>query len=149
MITRGLPPSTYYMVVLSPSQGRYTWRHDNALKKLASDLRVHLQPGERLYADLPGMRVTDNPPTTIPVELLDTSARPDIVIVRASEIVLLELMVPYNSPNCLHNARIRKEGKELYLNSGQTTPYHSPWSFPREAEVPIQENKGVLPRRDP
>ena len=47
---------------VSLSQGRYTWRHDNALKKLASGLRMHLQPGERVYAGLPGMRVTDKPP---------------------------------------------------------------------------------------
>jgi len=37
------------------------------------------------------MRATDNPPATIPAEILDTSARPDIVIVGDSEITLIEL----------------------------------------------------------
>ena len=39
------------------------------------------QPGERLFADLPGLRA---PPSTIPAEILDTSAHVDIVIVRAN-----------------------------------------------------------------
>ena len=82
-------------------------------------LREYLQPGERLYADLPRLRVTDNPLSTIPAEILDTSARPDIVIVSTSEIILIELTVPYNSPDCLHNARSRKESpcqaQVLYL----------------------------------
>ena len=51
---------------VSLAQGRYTWRHDSALKILANGLREYLQPGERLYADLPGLRTTDNPPSTIP-----------------------------------------------------------------------------------
>jgi len=84
---------------------------------LANGLREHLQPGERLYADLPGLRATDNPPSTIPAEILDTSARPDIVIVSANEIIFIELTVPYNSPDCLHNARSRKESKEIYQHA--------------------------------
>ena len=99
---------------VSLAQGRYTWRHDSALKILANDLREYLQPGERLYADLPGLRATDNPPSTIPTEILDTSARPAIVIVSANEIIFIELTVLYNSPDCLHNARSRKVSKEIY-----------------------------------
>ena len=102
---------------VSLSQGRYTWRHDRALKILANGLRKCLQPGERLYADLPEMRATDVPPTTIQAEILDTSACPDIVIVRASEIILIELTVLYNSPDCLHNARLRKGSKEIYQHA--------------------------------
>ena len=34
---------------VSLSQGRYTWRHDSALKILANGLRECLQPGERLF----------------------------------------------------------------------------------------------------
>ena len=48
---------------------------------------------------------------------MDTSARPDIVIVSASEIILIELTVPYNSPDCLHNTRSRKESKEIYQHA--------------------------------
>ena len=87
---------------VSLSQERYTWRHDSALKILAQGLGKCLQPGERLFADLPEMRATDNPPATIPAEILDTSARPDIVIVGDGEITLIELTVPYNSPDCLN-----------------------------------------------
>ena len=61
---------------VSLSQGRYTWRHDSALKILAIGLKECLQPGERLYADLPGLRATDNPPSTILTEILDTSVPP-------------------------------------------------------------------------
>ena len=63
------------------------------------------------------MKATDNPPATIPAEILDTSARPDIVIVGDGEITLIELTVPYNSPDCLKNARLRKENKELYQHA--------------------------------
>ena len=63
------------------------------------------------------MRATDNPPATIPAEILNTLARPDIVIVRDSEITLIELTVPYNSPDCLKNGRLRKENKELYQHA--------------------------------
>ena len=50
-------------------------------------------------------------------EILDTSAHPDIVIVSANEIIFIELTVPYNSPDCLHNARSRNESKEIYQHA--------------------------------
>ena len=103
-----------YCCPVSLAQGRYTWRHDSALKILANGLREYLRPGERLYADL---RATDNFPSTIPAETLDTSACPDIVIVSASEIIFVELTVPNKSPDCLHNARSRKESKEIYQHA--------------------------------
>ena len=87
------------------------------MKILAQGLGKCLQPGERLFADLPEIRATDNPPATIPGEILDTSARPDIVIIGDSEITFIELTVPYNSPDCLKNTRLRKESKELYQHA--------------------------------
>ena len=101
---------------LSHKGGIAIWLHDSALKILANGLREYLQPGERLYADLPGLRTTDNPPSTIPAEILDTSARPDIVIVSAGAITFIELTVPYNSPDSLLNARLRKESIRKYTN---------------------------------
>jgi len=86
--------------------GWYTW--------LAQGLGKCLQPGERLYAEI---RATDNPPATIPAEILVSSACQYIVIVGQSEIILIELTVPYNSPDCLQNARLRKENKELYQHA--------------------------------
>ena len=37
---------------VSLSQGRYTWRHDSALKILANGLRECLQPGEGYLSSL-------------------------------------------------------------------------------------------------
>ena len=96
------------------SQGRFTWRHDCALKKLTSALERHIEPGEKLYADLPGFRASDNHHSTIPPDILVTSARPDIVLVRPGEVILLELTIPYNSPESLSNAKERKQSG-LYL----------------------------------
>ena len=43
-----------------------------------------------------------------------TSARPDIVLVRPREVILLELTIPYNSPESLSKAKERKEFKQNY-----------------------------------
>ena len=71
----------------------------------------YLQPNEKLYADIPGMRVTDNPPSTVPMDIIATSDRPDIVIISSNHLLLIELTVPYNSPDCLQNAKSRKKGR--------------------------------------
>ena len=67
-----------------------------------------LQPGEKLYADLPGLRATDSPPLPFRKKILNAPAHPDIVI-RSKETAIIELTSQYNSPNCLHNANARKE----------------------------------------
>ena len=43
-----------------------------------------------------------------------TSARPDMVIIQEKKVLLVELTVPYNSPESLRNTRKRKETKENY-----------------------------------
>ena len=73
-----------------------------------------LSKDERLYADLLNHRVCDNPPTTIPQDIVTTSSRPDLIIIREKEVLLLELRIPYNSPESLSNARQRKRNKENY-----------------------------------
>ena len=78
-------------------QGRFTWRHDSALKYLVEGLRNYLEDNVILYADLPNMRASDNPIATIPESTLITSACPDIVLVGHDEITLLELTIPHNS----------------------------------------------------
>ena len=47
------------------------WRYDSTLKTLAQGLGKCLQQGKRLlvYADLPEMRATDNPPASIRSQL--------------------------------------------------------------------------------
>ena len=96
------------------NQGRLTWRHDSVLLQLARGILPLLAEGDTLYADLPGRRVCDNPPTTIPQNITATSARPDLVIVRQNEVLLIELTVPFNSPESMNNARTRKENKQNY-----------------------------------
>ena len=78
-------------------QGRYTWRHNCTIITLVQGIKEHLDSDTTLYADLPGLRASDNPVSTIPESTLVTSARPDTVLIRADEISLIELTVPYNS----------------------------------------------------
>ena len=94
----------------SLNQGRFTWRHDSVLQRLVWGI-IHvpaLSKDERLYADLPNHHVCHNPPTTIPQDIVPTSARPDLIIIREKEVLLLELTIPYNSPESLSNAHQRK-----------------------------------------
>ena len=72
-------------------------------------VKIHaLSKDERLYADFSNHHVCDNSPTTIPQGIVPTSACPDLVIIREKEVLLLELMIPYNSPESLSNAHQRK-----------------------------------------
>ena len=66
-----------------------------------------------MYADLPNHRACDNPPATIPQDVV-TSARTDIVIIHGNKVTLIKLTVPNNSPKALSNARLRKRNKENY-----------------------------------
>ena len=73
------------------NQGRYTWRHNSVLQKIVDHIKTYLDSDENLYADLPNHRASDNPPATIPPEILVTSARSDMVIV---SVTLMELTIP-------------------------------------------------------
>ena len=97
------------------NQQRFTWRHDSVLLKLFSSLRSFLGEGEALYVDLPGKRASEAPQATVPISILVTSARPDMVLIRGLEITLIELTVPYDSRENLNNARFRKSNKSSYL----------------------------------
>ena len=59
-------PTVHHILSNCPTaltQGRYTWRHDSALKILTSGLiRRSLPRQTKLFADLPTLRVVDNPP---------------------------------------------------------------------------------------
>ena len=95
-------------------QDRYSWRHDSVLMKIVKGLKQLLPPVYNLYSDLDGCRASDNPPATIPPELLVTTARPDIGIINGSDVLLLELTVPHNSKQSIIEAHRRKEGKVNY-----------------------------------
>ena len=94
-------------------QGRYTWRHDRALQIIADFIKNH-RTDATIYCDLPGLRAIDNPPSTIPPDILTTSARPDITIVSAGHITLVELTVPWNSEDNLAGAKRTKSTKKNY-----------------------------------
>ena len=78
-------------------------------------MRSFLEEEDVLYADLPGKRTSENPTSTVPVSILATSARPDMVLIRSMEITLIELTVPFESRENLNNARARKSQKSSYL----------------------------------
>ena len=99
----------------SLNQGRYTWRHDSVLRCLYNTLQSHFLPDTEIYADLPGLTASDSPPATLPLRILVTSARPDIVIIDGDVITLLELTIPINTKEGLQNARDRKLAKENYI----------------------------------
>ena len=79
-------------------QGRYTWRHVSILVKISQGIQSLLPDSTTLYGDLDGMRAENNPPSTIPTNILSTAIRPDIVIIDLSNNVwMLELTVPTNT----------------------------------------------------
>ena len=100
------------------SQGRYTWRHDSVLKCLCNSLKGFLDQSVVMYADIPGHRFDDAPPSTIPHSLAITPLRPDMVIVSELDrtVQVLELTVPNNTPENLQQARHRKQNKSEYLS---------------------------------
>ena len=97
------------------NQERYTWRHDSILAHLMQLIKLHLPYGTTLYADLPGLRASENPPATIPTSITTTTARPDVVVIQNNHIILLELTVPTNTPEGLQEARRQKQLKPNYL----------------------------------
>ena len=111
------PPTVLHILNACPTslnQGRLTWRHDSVLLKIVQGITPVLSEGDTMYADLQGYRACDNPPATIPLDIMVTSAHHDLVILRHKEILLIELSIPYNSPESLSNARKRKMNKENY-----------------------------------
>jgi hypothetical protein len=58
--------------------------------------------------------ITVSPPTTVPTEVVITTARPDIVLLDSKSVTLLELTVPWNSAASLASAQLRKQNKPLY-----------------------------------
>ena len=107
-------PTTKHILNGCPTalnQGRYTWRHDSVLQTFAKALVPALSPSETLYADLPGLTASNNPPATIPTSLSTTSDRPDLVIVSGGDVHILELTIPANTIENLNEARHRKQAK--------------------------------------
>ena len=94
---------------------RFTWKHNCVLLKLFSFMRSFLEDEDVLYINIPGKGASESPSSIIPVSILATFARPDMVLIRNMIIMLLEFTVPYDSWENLRNARARKSQKCSYL----------------------------------
>ena len=84
-----------------------------------------------VYADLPGMRASDSPQTTIPPSLLITPYRPDIVIYNQinNSVTLLELIlrVPWTQSIILNLLEIVSRGRQ---NTSKFCQDLIVWEFP-------------------
>ena len=63
------------------------------------------------------MWASDNPISTVAMNILVTSARLDMVLVGEDEVTLIELTIPHNSMESLSNARKRKSEKVSYCQA--------------------------------
>ena len=97
------------------NQGRYSWRHDSVLKSITTAIQPTPGPSQKLYADLPGLRASNNPPATIPVNLSTSSDRPDLVIISGADVSIVELTISANNFENLRDAKSRKQAKYKQL----------------------------------
>ena len=58
------------------NQGRYTWRHDNVLLTIKDFIQQIAPPTYKLQCD-----IGDSAPGTIPLDILTTNERPELVVV--------------------------------------------------------------------
>ncbi len=74
-------------------QGRYTWRHDSVLDRVASFIKDSVSDGSEVHSDAGGR------PWTVPPDILPTSDRPDLVVLNREKktISIFELTVPYEN----------------------------------------------------
>ena len=90
---------------------RYTWRHNSVLQYVAGTLKENLPEHLTLYADLEGHSVCGG---TIPPTLVQTSSRPDLVLMDSVSrtVWLLELTVSFE---CNFEAAYRRK-KDRYTS---------------------------------
>ena len=72
-LCHSLRPTTAHILIGCPTsldQGRYTWRHDSALKKFLQGITPLLRSDSKLYADIDQWRAED----TIPPNIVSTSS---------------------------------------------------------------------------
>ena len=93
------------------SQYRYTYRRDLVLQSLVTYfIKIFTNlPFIRVYADLPNLRASESPLSTIPTGVTATPFRLDIVIHNTitSSLLLFELTCPLDSAHHLREARTR------------------------------------------
>ena len=118
-------PTTLHILNACPT-GWFTWRHDSVLRIFLLFLKSHLSGEGKLLSDLDGFRVSNNRPSTVPPDILDTTAHPDIVFVtEEKEVIVLELTVPFNSPDSISNVHSLKTTKyQLLLSDLEAKSFH-------------------------
>ena len=91
-------------------QGCYTWHHDCVLSTITSVLRCHIPTETTIYADLPILRATEQPPSTIPPFIL---VKPNLVLLHKgnNQATVIELTCSTNTKSNLATARSRKQNK--------------------------------------
>ena len=69
----------------------------------------------------------ENPPSTVPIDILPPSDRPDILFVsKDKEVTIIELTVSFNSPDCINAAHEYKFSKyQLLLSNLDEKSYSS------------------------
>ena len=98
-------------------QGHYTWRHDCVLSTITSAIRPYIPTETTIYADLPNLRATEHPPSTIPPSIVVTPLKPDLVLLRKNnQATVIELTCPTNTKTNLAEACSRKQNKEVCGN---------------------------------
>ena len=81
----------------------YAWRHDNVLLKLEAFLSDHVQDSQ-VFVDVvtdvsKNVILVDQSKQTVPLDIVQTPLRPDIVIVKRGErkVILIELTIPFET----------------------------------------------------
>ena len=101
------------------SQQRYTYRHNQVLFTLVSQLTTLFSDCQivSVYADLQGFHFNDAPPETIPSNVLVTPYRPDVVIYNrhSASMGIIELTCPLDSIQHMESARSHKLCKPEYV----------------------------------
>ena len=85
------------------------------LTHLSKILNHNLLEEATLYTALPGFRASDNPTFAVPISLVPTTVRPDIVIIHGKNVQYLELTVPINTKDGLQATCERKQSKLNYI----------------------------------
>lgn len=100
-------------------QGRYTWRHDSVLSAIHDFTKLVISDGMDIHCDI-GQTTT----CTIPPDILVTTDRPDLVIMKksAKRCWILELTVPFECS--IDKAHKRKSDKyERLINDLEILDY--------------------------
>ena len=103
------------------NQGRFTWRHDSILVHILKQLKNAIGINSnniQIFSDMPGFTTTGG---TLPVNIIVSKLRPDIVIVNTKKkfVHLVELTVPFE--HNISKAHERKTHKyaDLVLDISQ------------------------------